>query len=151
MLFGKKVEVNLGDNLRIIHIHEGKVVSEKTIHNIICNVGLAKVAGLVAGTATGGFGYVAVGTGTTAAAATDTALGIEVMRVASTNSLITTSVTNDTSQMVATFNFTASYAITESGVFDASSGGNLLAHQVFSAINVVSGDAIIITWQIQFS
>ncbi len=141
--------IPLKGSLQIIHYRDGVEIERREIHNIICNVGIAKVAGLVAGTATGGFGYMATGTGTTAAAATDTALQTEVLRVATTNSLVTTTVTNDTSQFVGTFNYTATYAITEAGIFDASSAGNLLAHQVFAAVNVVSGDSIQITWKVQ--
>jgi hypothetical protein len=36
-------------------------------------------------------------------------------------------------------------AITEEGLLDAATSGNLLQHAVFSAINVVSGDSIAFT------
>ena len=140
--------VKIKGNLEVIHYRGGIEIDRRVIHNIICNVGIAKIAGLVDGSATGGFGYMATGTGTVAAAATDTALGAEVMRVASTNTLVTKNVTNDTAQFVGVFDYTATYAITEAGVFDASTAGNLLAHQVFAAVNVVSGDSIQITWQV---
>jgi hypothetical protein len=42
----------------------------------------------------------------------------------------------------ATIPFTGSFAITEHGVFSASSAGTLLDRSVFSAINVVNGDSI---------
>jgi len=38
--------------------------------------------------------------------------------------------------------------VTESGVLNDASTGTLLARQVFSAINVASGDSLQITWKI---
>jgi hypothetical protein len=37
-------------------------------------------------------------------------------------------------------------AITEAGLFDATSAGNMLIRSVFSAVNVVSGDSIAFTF-----
>src|SRR3989338_3066540 len=62
-------------------------------------------------------------------------------------SRVTTDVTNDTAQLVLTFNFTASFAVTESGVLNAASVGVLLARQTFSAINVANGDSLQVTWK----
>jgi len=102
------------------------------------------------------FTYIATGTGTNAAAAGDTALQTELAasglsRANATASRVTTSVTNDTAQLVNTFSVTGSQAVTESGVLNASSSGTLLARQVFSAINVVNGDSLQITWKFQMS
>ena len=46
-----------------------------------------------------------------------------------------------------TFNFTLSFAVTESGVLNAASLGTLLARQTFSAINVANGDSLQVTWK----
>jgi len=139
------------------HIRNGEVIEERTIDNTVVNAGLAQIAGLIltdiGGTA---FDYIAFGTGTTAAAVTDTTLKTEITtsggeRKAGTGTRTTTSVTNDTAQLVATFTFTGSFALTESGVFNASSDGTMLSRQVFAAVNVVSGDQIQVTWKIQVS
>ena len=124
--------------------------------NGVTNAGFAEVAGLiltdVGGTA---FDYIAIGTGTTAFSASDTALESEVKRKAATGTRVTTSVTNDTAQLQATFSssdgLSGSHAITESGVLNASSGGTLLCRQVFSALNIDwdAGDSLQITWKIQ--
>ncbi len=123
-----------------------------TNHNLITNVGHAAANARMSGQgAYSTFVNLAIGTGTTAAAATDTALLTEITtgggsRGAATATQTTTTVTNDTTQLVKSWTFTASFAITEEGIFDnASSGGNMLAHQVFSAINVLSGDSLQIT------
>jgi len=148
---GAQDGIKLKGILIVEHFRNGKKIDERVVENLIVSVGKAQVSGLIGGVVSGAFGYIAVGTGTTSPSASDTALQSEVMRVASTNTQVTTNVTNDTLQLQATFNFTSSYAITEAGIFNASSGGVLLARQTFGAINVASGDSIIITWKVVVS
>ena len=103
------------------------------------------------------FDYIAIGTGTTVAAVTQTELVTEITTGGGerrggsdvTGSRTTTTVTNDTSQWETTFTFTSSFAVTECGLFNASSNGTMLCRQIFSAINVASGDTITFTWKIQ--
>lgn len=122
---------------------------------VITNVGKAEVAKLIgADTASGAtpFDYIAIGTGTTAESATQTALVSEVQRAAAVGSITTTNVSNDTLQLVKdAFTFGGSYAITESGVFNASSGGVMLCRKTFSAINVTADDTLKVTWKIVVS
>jgi hypothetical protein len=96
--------------------------------------------------------YVDWGTGTNEAAATDTTLqtpGTE-SRVAGTQSDETTDHTNDTYQVVGEITCSgAGKAITEAGVFDASTSGNLYARASFSAINVDVGDKIELTFKVK--
>lgn len=125
-------------------------------NNGITNVGFAEIAGLiltdVGGTA---FDYIAIGEDDTAFDPTQTALGDQVYRKAATGTRITTDVTDDTAQLVATFSsadgLSGTSAITESGVFNASSGGTMLCRQTFAVINVNwdGGDSIQITWRVQ--
>ena len=127
------------------------------VKNLMTNAGFALVAGRLNGSGSPAAAtYIAVGTGTTAAAATDTALQTELAtsglsRANGTVSLVTTTVTNDTAQIVVTYTVSGSAAVTESGVLNAASVGTLLCRQVFSAINVVSGDSLQITWKIKAS
>jgi hypothetical protein len=134
----------------------GRLVDVRILPNLITNVGLAQVAGLINGVVTTPFKYVAVGDGSatspgtcTAPSPTDTALGREVMRVQATVGRTTTSVTNDTATLDATFNFTSSYALCEAGIFDAPTGGNMLSRLTFPVLNVVSGDTLEIKWRIR--
>lgn len=125
--------------------------------NVFTNAGAAIVTNRIiqAGTAPK---YIAVGTGTTAAAVTDTALVTEVSgtagagRVTGTEARATTTVTNDTYQVTGTWAATAAgpTAITEEGLLDATSSGNLLMRCVFSAINVSAGDSIAFTNGLKF-
>jgi hypothetical protein len=129
----------------------------KTIKNLMTNAGFALVAGRLNGSGSPAAAtYIAVGTGTNAAAAADTALQTETTtsglgRAAGSVSLVTTTVTNDTAQIVVTFTVTGIVAVTESGVFNASSAGTLLCRQVFSAITTANGDSLQITWKIKAS
>lgn len=131
--------------------------NRKLYSNLVTSAGKAGVADLIGpqGSAAA-YNYIAVGTGTTAANVADTTLETEsatagLSRAAGTMSRVTTSVTNDTAQATKTFSVTGTVAVTESGLLNASSTGTLLCRQVFSAINVVNGDSLTITWKIQCS
>jgi hypothetical protein len=118
---------------------------------VFTNAGKAIVTNRVKGGGTEpAFG--AIGTGAGTAAVGDTTLFTEVeTRVSGTSSQVTTSQTSDTYQSVATLSITATRAITNAGLFDASSSGNLLIKGDFSTINLVNGDSLQITGQLQFT
>lgn len=94
----------------------------------------------------GGFNYHDCGTGTTAATVGDTALQTPAgtARVAGAQS----NPSGTVYKSVATISFISSLAITEWGLFSASTSGTLWDHRVFSAINVNSGDSIQFTYQL---
>jgi len=127
------------------------------LRNIITDAGLAEMVKLVFGLGGTAFGYIAIGTGTTAESATDTALASEIKRKAATKTQTTTSVTGDTCLLTASFSsadgLTGTSAVTEAGVFNASTGGVLLARKVFSAVNVNwdAGDTLTVNYYIQLS
>lgn len=129
---------------------------------MIVNAGRAVVSARLYGTASAAYGSIGMGTGTTAASATDTALqtgvkgdgtgdgGAHAIATASvTASSVTTTVTNDTAQFVGTVSITATIAVTEAGLFNADTNGTMLTHDVFTAVNVVSGDSIQFTYKIK--
>jgi hypothetical protein len=130
----------------------GAYADKKVISNLITSAGKAGVASRINGS--GGeaaFTYIAVGIGTTAANVADTTLESEItdsglQRAAATASRVTVDVTNDGARLVLTFTVSGTKAVTESGVLNAGASGVLLARQVFSAINVVSGDSLQVTW-----
>jgi hypothetical protein len=99
---------------------------------------------------------VAIGTGATAAATGDTALMTEITagggaRVAATMTQTTTTYTNDTAKFVAVWTASSALAPVEAGIFDSTTvaGSHLLAHQVFSVVNMSIGDSLTITWTVQ--
>tara|TARA_B100001079_G_C16043177_1_gene353767 strand:- start:52 stop:474 length:423 start_codon:yes stop_codon:yes gene_type:complete len=92
--------------------------------------------------------HMAVGTGTNAAAAGDTTLQTENDR----NALTSTTVTDNAVAYVATWAAgDATAALTEAGIFDASSSGDMLARTVFSVVNKGAADSMTITWTITVS
>lgn len=101
-----------------------------------------------AGTAPKNIGW---GIGTSTPLVTDTALQTESApttaggRTVGTETRTTTTVTNDTYTVTGTVTAGSTLAITEAGTFDNVTAGTMLIHAVFSAVNVVSGDAIAFT------
>lgn len=82
--------------------------------------------------------YLAIGTGTTAFANTQTALVTPSgARVAATVTRITTTHSNDTMRFTATFAITSSITITEVAVFNALTGGEMLARTVLTTSHAV--------------
>lgn len=166
-LFNWAAKPQFADNLiwkvlnRLLHIDikipfiTGHWTTAAIKHNLITTVGKKAVADQLGGTTTAPMTAVAIGIGTTAANAADTTLESEITtnggeRGAATVSNQTTSTTGDTERWIKTFNFTGSFAVTEEGILDNNtSGGVLLARQVFSAVNVISGDSLQITHNIQ--
>ena len=92
--------------------------------------------------------HMAVGTGTTAAAAGNTTLVTENDR----NALTSTTVTGNAIAYVATWAAgDGTAALTEAGLFDAASAGDMLARTVFSVVNKGAADSMTITWTITVS
>lgn len=85
------------------------------------------------------------GTGTTAESASQTGLVTEI------GSRVQGSLGENAAnvfQTVATISYSSTLAITEHGIFSASTGGTMLDRSVFSAVNVISGDAIEFTYRL---
>jgi hypothetical protein len=152
----------MGMSDRIIVVVKDKNGNIKQIYdsgwskNGITNAGFAEIAGLMLADVGGTpFDYIGIGTGTTSFDPSQTALANEIKRKSATGTRVTTTVTNDTAQLVAVFSsadgLSGTAAITESGVFNASAGGVMLCRQTFTAVNVNwdAGDTLQITWKIQ--
>lgn len=137
-----------GDVSLVLRDENGKVKQTTEIHNLVVDVGLDFIASRMKdGTATV-MSHMAVGTGTTAAAAGNTALGTEAARVA----LTSTTVTGNDVVYVASFGAgTGTGALTEAGILNNSSGGTLLCRTVFSVINKGASDTLSVTWTITIS
>ena len=121
---------------------------------LLVNTGKAIVTNRVKNGATGATepSFVAWGTGAGTAALTDTTLFTETgTRVSGTSTQVTTTTTNDTYQVVGTQTAGGALAITNAGLFDAVSSGNLFVKGDFSTINLTSGDSIQFTFKTQFS
>jgi hypothetical protein len=142
----------INDNLKlqgrvamVLRDANGNIKAEQEIRNLVVNAGLDYIASRMKdGTATA-MSHMAVGSGTTAAAAGDTALGGELGRVA----LTSTTVTSNAVAYVATFNAgTGTGAVTEAGILNGASGGDMLCRTVFDVVNKAADDTLQITWTV---
>lgn len=97
--------------------------------------------------------YVDWGTGAGAASASSTTLSTAggESRTSGTGSQVTTSQTNDTHQIVGTITATGSKTITNAGVFDASTTGNLYVIGDGLSIALLTGDSIQFTFKVQYT
>lgn len=96
--------------------------------------------------------YVAWGTGAGTAAITDTTLFTEAdSRTLGTSTQQTTTTTSDTYQVVGTITAGSNETITNSGLFDAVSSGNLFVKGDFTGLALLSGDSIQFTWKLVYS
>jgi hypothetical protein len=125
---------------------DGNVKQSQDIPNLVVNSGLAFIASRMKDTTDAAMSHMAVGSGTTAAAAGDTALETQI---GSRVSLTSTTVTANAVAYVATFAAgTGTGAITEAGIFNASTAGTMLCRTVFSVVNKGADDTLQITWTI---
>ena len=126
----------------------GAVKQEQNINNLVVSAGLAFITSRMEGTSSAVMSHMAVGSGSTAADAADTGLGSELGRV----SLTSTTQDANTIEYVATFGAgTGTGAVTEAGVFNDGSAGDMLCRTVFSVVNKAADDTLTITWTITLS
>ncbi len=93
------------------------------------------------------FKYHDSGTGVGAEAAANTALGTPTAESRDTGTQIEGASAN-IYKSVAEHTYAGTFAVTEHGLFSASSAGTLWDRSVFTAINVVSGDKIEFTYEL---
>lgn len=118
------------------------------VPNLVVTAGKGYVASRMKDTSATAMSHMAIGTGSTAAAAGNTALGSESARTA----LTSTTVSGADIVYVDTFAAgTGTGAITEAAILNASSGGTMLCRTVFSVVNKGANDAMTITWTVTVS
>lgn len=119
---------------------------------VITDAGLDIVTNRIKGSGTEP-NYVAWGTGAGTAANSDTTLFTEASesRVSGTSSRVTTTDTNDTYQVVGTLTADGSKTITNAGLLDASTSGNLFLKGDFTGVALAIGESIQFTMKAQFT
>ena len=123
----------------------GAVKETREVENLVVTSGLEYIASRMASADSGVMSHMALGSGTTAAAAGDTALGSELGRVAFTSDTVTGA------QLVYVGAFdpgTGTGAVTEAGIFNAATGGAMLCRTVFDVVNKAADDSLTITWTV---
>ena len=123
-----------------------EVVQE--VPNLVVTAGKDYVASRIKDATATAMSHMAIGTGTATPAAGNTALGSQSHRSA----LTSTTVSSNVVTYVASFGAgDGTGAITEAGLFNASSGGDMLCRTTFSVVNKGSQDSMTITWEVTVS
>lgn len=122
---------------------DGTQVREK--QNLIVNTGKNFAASALINTSSSPFTHMAIGTGTTPAALTDTTLGAQLVRQAFTSSNVTANVVTMSTTYAAG---AGTGSITEAGIFNASSGGTMLSRVVFPVVSKGAADSLTINWTV---
>jgi hypothetical protein len=128
----------------VLRDRDGRVTHDETVENLITTAGRnAWVSRLASSPGTAVPTHMAIGTGTTAAAAGDTTLQTELDRNALTSNTASANVLTMVGNWAAG---DGTGAITEAGVLSASTSGTLFSRAVFSVINKGASDTLAITW-----
>ena len=138
------------------HMRDGVVLDEWDVNNLVTSAGKALLASLAGDASAVPFTYLALGTSTTAPAIGQTTLVAEITdtglaRAAATVSRTTTTVTNDTLQLVYTWTASGTKTVEEVGVFNAVSTGVMLSRALTTSRALVNDDTLIITYKVAFA
>lgn len=118
------------------------------IPNLVVTAGKGYVASRMKDATTTAMSHMAIGTGSSAAQASDTALGSESARVAMAGTAVSGAVVTYTATFPAG---TGTAAITEAILVNAASSGTILARTVFPVINKSASDSCSISWAVTVS
>jgi hypothetical protein len=128
---------------------DGNIKETREVDNLVVTSGLAYIASRMKDATATAMTHMALGSGTTAAAAGDTDLE---SILGSREALDSTTVTSNAIEYVASFEAgDATGAVTEAGIFNASTAGTMLCRTVFSVVNKGASDTMSITWTITIS
>lgn len=140
----------------VVHIvlknPDGTVKEEETVDNLVVTTGRYHIADQMADQGAAAMSHMAIGTGTTAADHADTTLETELDRNVLTSK--TQGSSTDANKVTYVCDWAAgdgTGAITEAGIFNSASAGDMLCRSVFSVKNKASGDSLTMTWVLTFS
>ena len=136
----------------VVKDKDGNVKDTREVKNLVVNAGLAYITSRMVGATKGVMSHMALGAGTTAAAAGDTDLGSLLGARELLDSSTITGANNQQIQYVCGFEAgDATGAVTEAGIFNAASGGDMLCRTVFAVVNKAADDTMTVTWTITLS
>ena len=131
---------------------DGQVKDSREVKNLVVNSGLAYIINRMTGTDKAVISHMALGAGTTPAAAGQTDL---VTLLGAREALDSTTILGDNNEKV---RYVCSFeagdatgAVTEAGIFNASTGGDMLCRTVFDVVNKAADDTMTVTWTITLS
>jgi hypothetical protein len=126
----------------------GELKEKAYIPNLVVAVGRAYIASRMKDDSSTAMSHMAVGTGAVAADAADTTLGTEANRQLLLSTIVASNVVTYTAEYAAG---QGTGALTEAGIFNASSAGTMLCRTVFDVINKAVDDSMTITWTVTLS
>ena len=135
-----------GDVAIVLKDKDGNIKENRIINNLVVTAGLTFICSRMAGTSAGVMSHMALGSGSTAASAGQTDL---VSILGSREALDSTSASSNTITYVSSFEAgEGTGAVTEAGIFNASSSGTMLCRTVFPVVNKQADDTMSVTWTI---
>lgn len=133
----------------VLKDQDGNVKDTRQVDNLVVDTGLDYIASRMKDATATAMSHMAIGSGTTAAAAGDTDLE---SILGSREALDSTTVTDNTITYVSSFEAgDGTGAVTEAGIFNAATSGTMLCRTVFSVVNKGANDTLSITWTITLS
>ena len=147
----EKQTISLHGRFELELIDEHGVTKDyRNLSNLITNAGFDLAADVLGKSSQPShLSHLAIGTGSTAAAAGNTALGTETARIAATYAHTNGAKTFTLKGTVAAG--TATGSIREVGAFNSSSGGTCFSRRVFNAVAKGSNDSLSITYTMTLS
>lgn len=132
----------------VLRDYKGNIKESFTVDNLVVSTGKTYIASRMAGTSAGVMSHMGIGTGTATPSTADTTLATEAGRV----SMSSFTASTNTITGAATFPAgTGTGAITEAGIFNASSGGSMLCRTTFPVVTKEAGDSFAISWTVTVS
>ena len=133
----------------VLRDKNGNVKEERTEENLVVPTGLGYIASRMKDASATAMTHMALGSGTTNAAAGQTDL---VTLLGAREALDSTTVTANAVAYVASFEAgDATGAVTEAGIFNAASGATMLCRVKFDVVNKAADDTMTVTWTITVS
>jgi hypothetical protein len=128
---------------------DGNVKDTREVKNLVVNTGLAYIISRMVGTDKAVISHMALGSSTTAAAADQTDL---VSMLGAREAIDSTTILGSNNEKVRyVCNFEAgdaTGAVTEAGVFNADTSGDMLCRTTFPVVNKQADDTLAITWTV---
>ena len=130
----------------------GNVKDEREVKNLVVNKGLEYIASRMKDASKSVMSHMGLGSGTTAAAAAQTDL---VTLLGAREALDSTTIAGSNNEKIVYVSAfeagDATGAVTEAGIFNASTSGDMLCRTVFSVVNKAADDTMSVTWTITLS
>ncbi|WP_396190153.1 hypothetical protein [Flavobacterium sp.] len=147
-MFNEQLKLS-GELSIVLKDKDGNVKDQRELKNLVVDSGLAFIISRMVGTAKAVMSHMALGSSTTATASGQTDL---VSMLGAREAIDSTTINGSVNQKVTyVSNFEAgdaTGAVTEAGIFNAATGGDMLCRTTFPVVNKQADDTLAITWTV---